>query len=121
MLKQINKHKRPAAIALLSVYLSFIALTIIHYHHIDLQEGNGYGLTQNTEPNSPDPFNKQIDLTHDCTVQLFSASIINFSFIPLIKTEVNAGCQKLTLNDNNKLPARTNHSKISLRAPPVNS
>ncbi len=114
-----NKYTRQYSYIFLSAYLFLITLTIFHYHHYDFQQGN-YKLEQNSESQTPNPFDKFTDVNGECIVTHFSNSIDNINYVPVLSSET-ANCEVYFILDNhNKVPKQEFNYKHNLRAPPLN-
>ena len=74
----IIKYRRKYAYAALFSYLFLVSLTIFHYHHVDMVEGN-YSV-ESSSGTEQSPFDKLIDVTHECTVQQFAGTVINLNY-----------------------------------------
>ena len=78
--------------AALFSYLFLVSLTIFHYHHVDMNEGN-YAFA-NYSDTGESPFDKIIDLTHECMIQQFAGTVINLTHLD--------GLNLLRLNNSEK-------------------
>ncbi len=116
MKTNINKYRRKLAAIFLIAYIFFIGLTVIHYHHIDLQNGN-FKIVNNDGDES-NPFDKIIDLTHECTVQQFANTVINYNFFPAISLINNTSFQDFSNDEILIFPSNLHYNSNPLRAPP---
>ncbi len=116
MKTRISKYQKYISAIFLASYILFIGITIIHYHHIDIQNGN-FRFIDNDEF-QVNLFDKLVDITHECTIQQFANTILDFNF----KADLNL------IKDNSKfdfinsevieLPNYSIHNSNPLRAPP---
>lgn len=115
---KFNKYRRQYAGVILASYLMLITISILHYHKIDLQSGN-YSISSDKQKSACDPSDKLDDVTHECTIQHFTETIINFNFIPVF----NAAKEITVQNISFKEIIRLLHSPVDynnpLRAPPL--
>lgn len=114
MLKKMNI-KRYAAL-FLSVYLCFIAISIIHHHHFDLNQSSSFNKSQQENDSA------LLDFLGDgagiCAVNYFAQTISNADFssdnLKLILTDLGINPPTKSISYNKKEIINTN----SLRAPP---
>ncbi len=118
MQKIYQKYQRAFGISLLIPYLFLVAVTIFHYHHVDIRAGN-YGISNSTAQGNDSPFDKLIDLSHNCSVQQFSGTVLNFTYVVSYNTEKNKFVQSVSIIQNEKLILQTDSKDNSLRAPPL--
>ncbi len=79
MMSLLNKYRKIIAYSVLFAYLFLISLTIFHYHHVDIQTGN-YKLSNNVNRTNSNPLDSRDDLTHECMVQQFASTVIDYNF-----------------------------------------
>ncbi|MCL5029394.1 MAG: hypothetical protein M1480_10320 [Bacteroidetes bacterium] len=114
---RIIKYRKLFANIFLATYILFIGLTIIHYHHIDIQNDN-YKIV-NTNGTESNLFDKLVDLTHECTVQQFASTIIDFNFAAVFNSFEDKSEQEFLKNEIIKLPSFTQYNNNPHRAPPT--
>lgn len=107
--------KRFAAVMLVS-YLLLVSLSIFHYHHVSIQEGS-YKLVNDGGSNS-DPFDKLVDLTHECTIQQFASTVLNFNFSSVFNIVKNIRVENISLNIIDNFHSETHFNGNPHRAPP---
>lgn len=107
--------KRYASIALFS-YMFLVALTIFHYHHVDLQEGH-YSIESGQETEAG-PFDKIIDLTHECTIHQFANTVINFNLVADLNLLKVTSEHESSLIEIVKQPTNPHYNSNPHRAPP---
>ncbi len=111
------KYRRKYAALLLFSYLFLLSLTVLHYHHVNLDKGDvrveldGGGGTS--------PFAKIIDLTHECTVQQFANTVLNYSFTGVFNVIENRGGQEFLFDEPTRIPIKSYFNSNALRAPPA--
>lgn len=116
-MKKLIKHKKSFTYLFLISYTFLISLTVLHYHHVDIQE-NDFIITQANNYNDSGPFDKLIDLTHSCPILQFASTILSYNHVTHFSSIFNIGEQDFT-------PCETKHCIIPftyknnpLRAPP---
>ena len=117
MQKYICKYSRYYSYLFLSAYLFLIALTIFHYHNVDLKEGN-YQIecAGNT---ASGPLDKLIDLHHECLITQFSSTLLNINYAPKLFSRKYDNKVYFILDRQNRLPHHFLSKHNLLRAPPV--
>lgn len=118
MFFNLNKYRRRYTAVILASYLVLVSISILHYHNIDIQAGN-YAITSGGSRTASDPFDKMDDITHECTLQHFANTIINYNFITIFDiiketAEVNFAFKEIL-----KLPGAPLDYNNPLRAPPL--
>jgi hypothetical protein len=78
MINKIDKYRSRYAWVILASYLVLVGLTIFHYHHVNIE--NGCYKIVNDGGSETNPFDRIIDLTHECTVQQFANTVIIYNF-----------------------------------------
>jgi len=117
---KLNYHKYRkefAALTLLS-YLFLVALSIFHYHHVDILEGN-YALESSFPDTGSNPFDKLIDSTHECTIQQFASTVINYSFTNVFDIVITDRGQSFNKNKPLLLESEPHYNSNPHRAPPL--
>jgi len=113
-----NKYRKVYAIGALAAYLLLVSISILHYHHINIQLGK-YEISSECQGNFSDPFDKLVDLTHECTIQHFTNTIINYNFITVFDVIKESGEQNITIKEVLRLPQAPLDNSNPLRAPPL--
>lgn len=117
---KINYHKYRkefAAVMLLS-YIFLVALSIFHYHHVDILEGH-YTLESSFPETGSNPFDKLIDSTHECTIQQFAHTVLDYNHIKVFNLVQNTGEQKYSPKEISQHPFNTDYYNNPRRAPPL--
>lgn len=117
MNKYFNKYRKQYSFTFLGAYLFLISLTIFHYHHYNLQQGN-YNFEQVPQDQSTNPFDRFFNLNGECIVEHFISTIDNISYFPALRSETINREVYLSLNVQNKVPKQEFNYKHHLRAPP---
>ena len=117
MRNNIYKYSRYYSYLFLSAYLLLIAITVFHYHNVDLVEGN-YQL-ECTGNSSSGPFDRLIDLNHECLITQFSSTVININYAPKLFSRKYDNEVYFILDRHNRLPYHFLYKHSLLRAPPV--
>lgn len=118
MIFNFNKYRKRYATAILASYLLLVAISIFHYHHINIQTGN-YEITSDSQGNFFDAFDKIVDITHECTVQHFTETIINYNFITVFDVIKETCVQNISVIEIIRLPQAPHFNDNPLRAPPL--
>ena len=105
MIFGLNKYRKKLTAVILTSYLLLVSVSILHYHHIDMQMGN-YNFTRSSNDTCNDPFDKLVDITHECAVQQFTSTVINYNFITVFNVTKETSVQNLFVEKITKLPAR---------------
>jgi hypothetical protein len=117
MQSYIYKYKKEYSYLLLSGYLFLVGLSVFHYHHINLENGN-YKVESSQQGNSEIPIDKLLGLDNECIVTHFASTISNISYVPKIVSGIDNNEVYISFENPDKLP----HIKLSknnlLRAPP---
>jgi hypothetical protein len=117
MSKYFIKYNKQYSYLFLASYLLLVSLTIFHYHHVNIQSGF-YNYESRTESDNPGPFDKQIDFTHECTVQQFTSTVLNYSFNGIFISERDVKPQVYIPIVIEILPTNLHYNSNPLRAPP---
>ncbi len=112
-----QKYRKHYAAVMLLSYLLLVSLSIFHYHHVDLQEGN-FKIESGCTDTGSNPFDKEIDLTHECTIQLFTHSVLDYNFKTEFNIVQNRGEQEFSFNEIIQHPSNIHYYNNPLRAPP---
>ncbi len=117
MSKYIYKYSRYYGYLFLSAYLFLIALTVFHYHNVDLLEGN-YRLESSSTSCAAGSFDRLIDLNHECLITQFSSTVLNINYTPKLFSRKNDSKVYFLLDRHNRLPYHVLSKHSLLRAPP---
>ncbi len=90
MFKFLEKYRRLYTAALLAPYLFLVGLSILHYHNIDIQNGN-YKLVNQVNEGSANPLDPREDLTHNCTIMQFAGTLLVYNFSSVLGFIKNSG------------------------------
>jgi hypothetical protein len=112
-----NKYRKRCAIAVLAAYLLLVSISILHYHHINIQTGN-FEINSTSQNTCNDVFDKIIDITHECTIQHFTETIINYNFAAIFNVIIENGEQNIFINEIPRIPQAPIFNNNPLRAPP---
>ena len=118
MIFNLDKYRRKFASVVLVSYLFLVSLTIFHYHHVNIQNGN-YRLENNCGATGSNPLDKRDDLTHECTIQQFANTILNYSFTTVFNIIENTGKQDFSLNEILPPTSLPHYNSNPHRAPPL--
>lgn len=119
MTKKIIKYKRFISSTFLFSYIFLIALSVFHYHHVNIQN-DSYKIV-NEKSSEANPFDKLVDLTHECTIQQFASTVSNYNHVVPLASIRNIGEQCFTLSEYKKNLFSSTDENNPLRAPPLNS
>ena len=114
---KLHKYRSIFSSVLLFSYLFLVTITIFHHHNVDIQFGN-LSFSTSSSTNYNGPFDKLIDLTHNCSVQQFAGTILNYTHLPNITSNQNLVSKSGISFKSQKLPQTKNYSNNPLRAPP---
>ena len=78
-----------------------------------------YEISGNSQGNFNDPFDKLVDITHECTIQHFTNTIINYNFITVFEVIKESGEQSIAFKEVLRLPQAPLDNSNPLRAPPL--
>ena len=117
MQNYLYKYKRHYSSLLLSGYLFLVALSVFHYHHINLQNGN-YKIESNSQANSDAPIDKILGLESECVVTHFAGTISIISYVPKIISGIDNSAVYISLENYDKLLYTKLSKNNLLRAPP---
>lgn len=120
MTKKLYKYKRSFAYLFLISYTFLVSLTILHYHHVDIQ-GNDYIISQESNSNFSSPFDKLIDLTHSCPILQFASTVLNYNKVTHFSSTRNIGEKNFIQFESQNLFHSLIHRSNPLRAPPSQS
>ena len=79
MISYFSKYRENFASVILLAYTILVLISVFHYHHIDIQDGQYKLNTENAE--TTNPFDKFVDSSHECTIQHFTNIVFASSFI----------------------------------------
>jgi hypothetical protein len=118
MIFKFDKYRKRYAAVILGSYLLLVCISILHYHHIDIQSGN-FNVTNESQSSSGDAFDTLDDFTHECTIQHFTNTIINYSFITVFNVIKETSEQNISFTRKIILPQAPLYNNNQLRAPPL--
>jgi hypothetical protein len=118
MIFKFTKYRKSYAAVILASYLLLVSISILHYHNIDIQTGN-YNVTTNSQSSSRDAFDTLDDITHECTIQHFTNTIINYNFITVFDVIKETSEQNISFTGKLILPQSPSYNSNQLRAPPL--
>jgi hypothetical protein len=118
MIFRLNKYRKKLTTVILASYLLLVSVSILHYHHIDLQLGN-YNFARSSNDTCNDPFDKLVDNSHECAVQQFTSTVINYNFITVFNVTKETSVQSLFVEEISKLPSAPIFISNPFRAPPL--
>jgi hypothetical protein len=113
-----HKYRKEFAIVILLSYLFLVALSIFHYHHVDILAGN-YMLESSAPETGASPFDKLIDTTHECTIQQFAHTVLDYNHIKVFDFVQNTCEQELPIKEINQHPLDSNYDNNPHRGPPL--
>lgn len=113
-----HKYRKVYAAVMLLSYLLLVSLSIFHYHHVDILDGS-YALESSCPETGTSPFDKLVDLTHECTIQQFAHTVLDYNHIKVFNIVQNTGEQELNIKEINQHPLDTNYYNNPRRAPPI--
>lgn len=116
-MKKLIKYKRVFAYIFLISYTFLISLTVLHYHHVDIQE-NDLIITKANNINDSGPFDKLIDLTHSCPILQFASTVLSYNHVTHFSSIFNIGEQDFTAVESKHHISPFTHKNNPLRAPP---
>jgi hypothetical protein len=116
MAKKLLKYKQLISGIFLFSYAFLILLGVFHFHHVDIQD-NSFRIAKEKNTES-DPFDKLIDLTHECTVQQFASTVSNYTHITPLSLIKNIGEQDFVSKEYKKYLSILFDENNPLRAPP---
>ncbi len=119
MKNRISKYRKYMTATFLASYVFFIGLTIVHYHHINIQNGNYKLLANNSS--SKNLFDGLVDVTHECTVQQIANTILDFNFTADFNIIKEKSDFDILNNEIVKLPSNILDSSNPHRAPPIST
>ncbi len=117
MINYLSKYRKHYSYLLLAGYLFIIALSIFHYHHINLRNGN-YQVESNTDKESSIPLDKLVGLDNECIVSHFASTISFINYFPIIFYSADANQTFSFLENPSKLIYVILFRNNPLRAPP---
>ena len=118
MIRHFSKYRRKYTTAALAAYLLLLSLSVMHYHHINILNGD-YQYRCDIPATAYDSFDRFVDGTHECTVQHAAQTVIAFGFDSVFIIINGTDSQKVTLKEVTKLPPSPHHNGNPLRAPPL--
>ncbi len=112
-----HKYRKQYAVIMLLAWLFLVALSIFHYHHIDIQEGN-FRIETGSASTSSNPFDKEVDLTHECIIQVFAHSVLDYNFKTTFDFLGISSGQEFNYKEIVRSPSNPHYNGNPLRAPP---
>lgn len=117
MINYISKYKKDFSYLLLAGYIFLIGLTIFHYHHIEVRNGN-YQVNSPSEKNTTAPIDILTGLDNECIVSHFTSTISSINYFPEIFYNSNDNQIYTFLEKPDKLIYIILFKNNPLRAPP---
>ncbi len=117
MIFNYHKYRKLFAALMLLSYIMLVSLSIFHYHHVDLQEGS-LKIENGCAESAPNPFDRLIDFTHECTIQQFAHTVLDFNYIAIFNSVQNSGEQEFITKDIIQYPSYSHFNSNPFRAPP---
>ncbi len=114
----LNKYRKKITYFVLIPYLFLVSLTIFHYHHVDIQNGD-YKFENEFSGRNSNPLDSRDDLTHECMVQQFASTIINYSFTGVFNFVQEYGTQDYSFFKITSLQTKPLYNSNQHRAPPI--
>jgi len=111
-----EKYRNKFAALMLLSYLFLVGLSVFHYHHVDIRNGNFELSSDNNSGSSP--FDKLVDLTHSCVIQQFANSVLNFSFTSVFNCVKLNGVENISFSLKQNYTYDPHFNSNPLRAPP---
>ncbi len=118
MSNNIYKYKKRFSYLLLLVYLFVVALSVFHYHQIDIRSGN-YQLNSSRDKNTAVPVDALVGLDAECIVTHFTSTISSINYFPEISRAGSDSRVFSFLEQPDKLSYVVLFRNNPLRAPPV--
>ncbi len=116
MINHISKYRKHWAYLLMGGYIFLVALSIFHYHNIDLRNGN-YQVTSHSEKNTA-PIDVLAGLDNECIVSHFASTISSINYFPEIFYSSDENQLYTFLENPRKLLCVVLFRNNPLRAPP---
>lgn len=112
-----HKYRKDYAAVMLLAYLFLVSLSIFHYHHVDLQEGN-LKIESGCAETGSNPFDRLIDFNHECMIQQFAHTVLDYNHITVFNFVQNTGEQEFISNEIIQYPSYSHYNSNPFRAPP---
>jgi hypothetical protein len=113
-----TKYRKRYASAILAAYLMLVSISILHYHHINIQTGY-FQISEDNEKACNDVFDQIVDITHECAIQHFTDTIITYNFTPLFNVTKEIAEQRIALREIPRPPQAPVYNNNHFRAPPI--
>jgi hypothetical protein len=117
MINYISKFRKSYTYLLLAGYLFVIALSVFHYHHIDILKGN-YQIDSLPGENASAPIDVLVGMDSECIVSHFASTISFSNCFPEIYFSQDASKTYTSLETHDKLFFVILSGNNPLRAPP---
>ena len=117
MFKVLVKYRKRYITALLLPYLFLVGLSILHYHHVDIQLGN-YKIERHVNEGTANPLDSRDDLTHECVIMQFARTVLNYSFSSTLSFIKNTGEENFQLVKVFSFSFKLHYNSNPHRAPP---
>lgn len=118
MMFLLNKYRKKITYSVLFPYLFLVSLTIFHYHHVDIQNGN-YKFENDVSRTNSNPLDSRDDLTHECMVQQFASTVIDYNFTHVFKFVQKYYKQDYSFFNIISLQPKPHYNSNQHRAPPI--
>ncbi len=113
-----DKYQKHYSYLFLAAYLFLLSLTVFHYHHIDITSNN-FKIETDTGLNSGGPFDKLVDINHECMIQQFTRTVLNYSFNANLAVQKYIEPQVFAPKEIKTFPNHNHFNCNPLRAPPA--
>ncbi len=120
MFNHLDKYRKRYTSALLLPYLFLIALSIFHYHHVNIDSGN-YKIERHTGNGTANPSDSRDDLTHECVIMQFASTVLNYSFSFNVSCVKNTAAEDFHLTKVITFKYDSHYNSNPHRAPPCPS
>jgi hypothetical protein len=117
MINYISKYRKHYSYLLLSGYLFLVALSVFHYHHIDILKGN-YQFNSLSGENASAPIDILVGLDNECIVSHFASTISSINYFPENYFRYEASKTYTSFESPGKLFCVVLFRNNPLRAPP---
>lgn len=77
-----------------------------------------YSINSGSNDTCNDPFDKLVDITHECAIQHFTETVINYNFITVFNITKESCEQSISFIEILRLPPTPFYSNNPFRAPP---
>jgi hypothetical protein len=78
-----------------------------------------YDISAGSNDTCNDPFDKLVDITHECAIQQFTSTVINYNFVTVFNVTKETSVQNIFIKEIVKLSRAPFQSNNPFRAPPL--